>query len=376
MKISKVLFIFSLVCLGLGARAQQEQKILGPVATFEISPRQETYYVGQKVMATLTVDSRDVEFSSNLHIDGIPDANTIGELRFQQITGDNPRILKYRSDFILLRHGRIEFRPVVTGQVAVRVGSGFVVKRRIYDFTAGAEPVSLDIRVLPLETRPDDYSGAVGQFTLNASITPSDCYVGDLVNLRWVLQGEGSMNITPDVKYAPGAGFRIYPPRILERRDDSVTCEQVLIPLGTNVTVAAPLSVSYFDPLKAEYTTLRTPGFGLRVMERPAGLPPSTNEVMKLVVVPTTAEPRAKTAANGQSGLGFMRFLRRSHGEDQVMALSSTARLCPDNTSKTLFDVPAGATVVVRETAGNWRRVLYNGASGWVPQASLKKYID
>lgn len=373
MRKSSKLFLVYLISIGVAAQAQQEQEILGPSATFEISPKQETYYVGQKVTATLTVDFRDVEFYGDLRIDGLPDANTTGTLRFQPIPGDNPQIQSFRSDIYLLRRGRIEFTPVVSGRVAVRVGGGFTVRRRIFNFTAQTDPISLDVRVPPLENRPADYSSAIGQFRLNASITPSESYAGDLLNLRWTLQGSGSLDITPDVKYSPGTGFRIYPPRIATRADDSVTCEQVLIPLGTNITAAPPLSVSYFDPLKGEYITLRTPEFSLSVTERPAGMPPSTNEVMALAVVPSAVAPRAESAVDGGNGLGFMRFLRRRRGEDQVMGSSATARLCPDSISKVLFDVPAGAVVEMREAEGEWLRVLYDGATGWVPVSSLKK---
>ena len=55
------------------------------------------------------------------------------------------------------------------------------------------------------------------------------------------------------------------------------------------------------------------------------------------------------------------------------MGSSATARLCPDSISKVLFDVPAGAVVEMREAEGEWLRVLYDGATGWVPVSSLKK---
>ncbi|NLB69851.1 MAG: SH3 domain-containing protein, partial [Lentisphaerae bacterium] len=265
--------------------------------------------------------------------------------------------------------------PVLSGQVSVR-GSGLFARYNLRRFSAEAKHLSILVATPPLEGRPDDYSGAVGAFKLDASVSPDVCSVGDLLSLHWSLKGEGTLDIKTDTKYSPGSNFKVYPPRVVSRSDNSVVCEQILIPMSTNIIEVAPLSVSYFDPVHGEYVTLVSEKFPVSVRERKAddGTAFAT-AVTNLAVVPTTVTQDI-SPNESVTGLKILQFLRRQHGEKRETASSAAARLCPDDVSKILFEIPAGVTVEIREASGRWYRVLYDGTTGWVPSEALAEIVE
>ena len=93
--------------------------------------------------------------------------------------------------------------------------------------------------------------------------------------------------------------------------------------------------------------------------------------------MPFIALPNAPAANGGavrreEAVRGLSWFVRRRRGPMASLEVASRARLCPDAGSRAIFDIPAGASVEVRERHGDWCRVLHGRASGWVPEAVMK----
>lgn len=358
----------SLAGFGIPARAQstQQAQIRTPVMTASISPVQDKYYTGQKIVLNVELDFRDTDYYDGLRVGDLTagDAVSIGE--FVPLSANSANKMGYRADVVLLGQGKITLSMASAGTASVSESSGFFRTRRLFNFNTAATPIELNTIVPPLDVRPADYTGAVGDFKLEAKLSPELCYVGDILNLKWSLSGTGwAADATPP-DYSPGKGFKVYPPRAILRSGDLASFEQVVIPLGTNVVTAAPLTMSTFNPTTGKYVRHSAPAFKLSVQPRPDGI--ETNSIGDLVVVPTTVAPSEIGTA---SGMGFMRLFRRSRGEPAKVTAGVSARLCPDGVSKVLFDIPAGTGVEIRESAGDWRRVLHGAAAGWVPAAVL-----
>ena len=368
MKLKKVMawLVVSLV-LATSAFAQ-EPRPSSPKVVFEILPRQDTYYVGQRVTARLSIDFDEAELSSQIGTEGLPDGNTAQMSEFSRVNTGNPNKLAYTASLIILKQGLNIFAPTLSGQMAVRVkSSGFFSNRRIYSFSSQSAPVEMNVKVPPETGRPDNYCGAVGEYTLDAELAPRTCMVGDLLTLKWTLGGNGTADDVTKVEYKPGKDFRVYPPRVTSQADGVVSCSQVIIPLSTNVTSAAAFKLSVFDPVKGEYKELSSGPFSLRVGVRVISETP-TNTLSKLVYRTEPEETQQQGLTNGN---GWMRFLHRKRGETALLSVSASARLCPDAVSRILFEIPAGSSIEVRERYGDWARVLHDGAAGWIPSVVL-----
>jgi hypothetical protein len=132
------------------------------------------------------------------------------------------------------------------------------------------------IRVLPLPEQgmPADFTGAVGQYSLAVTVSPTNVAVGDPVTLTVRVAGKGLLD---NIKLPPldhWRNFRVYPPTSQVEISDSLGIEgakvfqQVVVPESLEVSAVPGLAFSYFDPATRTYQTLHHPDTPLVV--RPA----------------------------------------------------------------------------------------------------------
>ena len=127
--------------------------------------------------------------------------------------------------------------------------------------TIRPDPLEMEIKPLPTEGRPKDFSGALGQFTLETKAAPSRVRAGDPVTITAVVKGIGSfdrMN-APTVSEEPG--WRVYPPSGKFQADDAVgisgtkTFEIAAIPEAAKTELPL-VTFSFFNPSTEKYETL------------------------------------------------------------------------------------------------------------------------
>jgi hypothetical protein len=113
------------------------------------------------------------------------------------------------------------------------------------------------IAVLPIPTagRPQDFTGAVGdyQFIFNAS--PTKLKVGDPVTLKMDINGTGNFNTVLIPKLESMTGFKVYEPQV-KTEENRKSFTQVLIPESDLVTQIPKAVFTYFDPNKGEYKNI------------------------------------------------------------------------------------------------------------------------
>ncbi len=127
---------------------------------------------------------------------------------------------------------------------------------------------AVDVEVLPLpgSGKPADFSGAVGQYKLNATVDKTDVDTDEAISLKVTLSGTGNIRMltAPEVKIP--ADFEQYQPKDTENisRQNGVisgskTFEYVLVPRFPGEQRIKPISFSYFDPKRKAYQTLTSP---------------------------------------------------------------------------------------------------------------------
>ncbi|MEE2708723.1 MAG: BatD family protein [Gemmatimonadota bacterium] len=138
--------------------------------------------------------------------------------------------------------------------------------------TLKTQPASIEVKPLPAEGRPEQFSGGVGRFTLTDSIDESDATVNQPFTLTVKLSGEGNLKtvdepILPDFRdfkrYASSSNDNIKDRN--GRVGGDKTYSYVLIPLQAGALEIAPVTFSYFDPEDETYHTLITEPIPLQV---------------------------------------------------------------------------------------------------------------
>jgi len=119
----------------------------------------------------------------------------------------------------------------------------------------------LDVMALPKEDRPADFSGAVGKFTMETSVSPKKAGGGEPVTLRVTVSGQGNFEGMGAPVLTGDEGWRSYPPSDKFHSADAIgfTGEKAFeFPMVArqDQTRTPGVRFSYFDPSTGKYATL------------------------------------------------------------------------------------------------------------------------
>lgn len=121
--------------------------------------------------------------------------------------------------------------------------------------TLNSSVLTLTILPLPEQDRPEDFSGAVGNFMLSMASAPVRVNVGDPVTLTMRISGNGNFNTVACPLLSDPKGFKIYDPQVREE-PGAKAFEQIIMPQREDITMTPQAHFSFFDPEKQEYRRL------------------------------------------------------------------------------------------------------------------------
>ena len=134
-----------------------------------------------------------------------------------------------------------------------------------------APAVEIDVMPLP-SPKPEGFSGAVGKFSVSASLTPEQVNANDAATLRLVVTGQGNMKLMKAPKIPFPQDFEVYDPKENNKTQNtatgakgSITYDYVVVPRHGGKFSIPPVEFCYFDPDKEQYVTARTDSFHLAV---------------------------------------------------------------------------------------------------------------
>lgn len=169
--------------------------------------------------------------------------------------------------FTTHRPGSFRFGPVsLKGTFATgREGSDRLKGGEIF---AVAKAIEVKIKDVPLEGRPDSFTGAIGEFTFEASLLPERARVGDPMTLVLKLKGKGTLDRAraPDLEAYPviAEKFKVYE-ATEETQGLTRTFTYSLRPMAADVEAFPAVPLSYFDVSKERYVTLRTDPIAIHI---------------------------------------------------------------------------------------------------------------
>ena len=132
-----------------------------------------------------------------------------------------------------------------------------------------SRPVTINVKPLPEEGKPADFSGLVGSYRLSTDIDKSDVQTNEAFSISVRLSGNGNLKVLDDLKVDFPPGFEVYDPKVKDNVRRSVNSrfsatrelEYVLIPRVVGEFPVGPINLSYFDPSSARYKTLSSPQY-------------------------------------------------------------------------------------------------------------------
>ena len=139
-------------------------------------------------------------------------------------------------------------------------------------------PVEINVRPLPKEGKPINFTGTVGQYRIHAQTDRQTIEAGDGFTLRVQISGTGNIKTmhTPTVPTLPN--MAIYDPQITDaigvvdsKVRGSRTYEYVIIPSKEGNWTIPAIDYPYFDPQAESYQVARTVPITIDVLPNPNG---------------------------------------------------------------------------------------------------------
>lgn len=153
----------------------------------------------------------------------------------------------------------------------VNMGMFQVRQPREQKIKVSSNSASIDIKPLPAP-RPDGFSGAVGTFTVDSRLVGNTFRTNDPATLIYSISGTGNIKYLKEPRIDFPSEFELYSPKSdIQTRvngnevSGTMTVEYTFVPQSVgNFTIGSDRFV-YFNPATAQYVTLTTPTYPIKV---------------------------------------------------------------------------------------------------------------
>jgi len=232
-------------------------------------------------------------------------ANNQIQLTTENVDGVTYQVAELRKSFIFAqRSGKILIEPM-TAEFVVRKQSNRR-PRDIFEMMTGggyedatysikSQPITIDVQPLPETGKPEDYSGAVGDYTYKVQLSKDKVKANEAVNLTITLAGKGNIKLVEAPKVNFPEDFEIYDPKVKDNVSvggngvsGTKTFDYVVIPRHEGDYKIDSLEFTFFDAAKNKYITIPSPEFNIHVDKGDASsaasvfIPNSQSEVKEL----------------------------------------------------------------------------------------------
>lgn len=130
----------------------------------------------------------------------------------------------------------------------------------------------MTINVLPLPSRPANFSGGVGKFNISASIDKKEVKAGDPVTIRVVVGGVGNLKLLKQPVVTLPKDFDKYDAKITDKTrltsngvEGNMVYDFLVVPRNQGSYKIPPVEFTYYDTSSNSYKTIKTQAFDLIV---------------------------------------------------------------------------------------------------------------
>ena len=208
------------------------------------------------------------------------------QFAYENLNGKNYGTVVLYQVLLYPQHAGVIEVPKATFEAAIRIQNRRTARSIFDDFfesytnvskNLSAPAVKIVVNALPAN-KPASFSGTVGRFTLNASISADQVKANDAVTLKLNIAGAGNMKLikTPAIQFPDG--FEVYDPKVNNNFkttsagvSGAKSIEYLFIPRHSGSYEIPSVAFSYFDTQDKSYKTLNTPVYKLTVLKGEGG---------------------------------------------------------------------------------------------------------
>ena len=197
----------------------------------------------------------------------------------QEIDGRIYNVVIFQTAFSAAKSGTLEIPPASMESQIQLPGRGpsgmddffggffgnMMSSGDIRQTTVPTQSAKLDVKPLPKEGRPDDFSGAIGQFSLEASAAPKQAAAGDPISLNVTVSGRGNFDAMGSPVLLEADGWRTYPPgaKFEASPSDPIGFNgekrfEYMLVAREDQSKTPVAQLSFFDPSLEKYVTIKS----------------------------------------------------------------------------------------------------------------------
>jgi len=143
--------------------------------------------------------------------------------------------------------------------------------------TLKSEAGAVNVKGLPDKDKPADFSGAVGKFNFETSISSKEGKTDDPITYTVKINGTGNLKLIESPAVKLPSAFEVYDPKTKENITNgpagltgSKQYDYLIIPRQPGEYKIDSRSFSYFDPTAAKYVTINSPEYALKITGAPS----------------------------------------------------------------------------------------------------------
>ena len=163
-----------------------------------------------------------------------------GELKIEPLTLDiSVQVPSNRRDF---------FGNLISSSVNKTVSSGSSI---------------IDVKSLPIDNKPKDFSGAVGSFSFEIKSDKNELLTDEAFQLSLIVSGDGNFNLFDDPKISLPNSLEVYEPEKISNVSvrasgikGNINNKYTVVPINPGKYTIPETKFSFFNPVSAEYKTI------------------------------------------------------------------------------------------------------------------------
>lgn len=242
----------------------------------EILPLEIQLYLAEQVHLSEMPHFKEEGFTLGKMLQPTQAATMINNQRYEVVT--------FKTCVVAAKVGKIDLGPA-----SVTISVPKPNSRRSFPFnepvdwqnvTIESEPQTVQVLPLPRENVPAGFCGAVGNYALDLTVSPTNVAVGDPITIKAKITGHGALDAVTLPAQDGWQQFKLYPPTAEFQPSDQLglngtkTFALTAVPQSMDITELPQFTFSFFDPEQKGYRTLTQPATPLIVRPSAASLPP------------------------------------------------------------------------------------------------------
>lgn len=259
--------------------------------TLKLSLDRNSLYVGEMVPATISLYVKE-GIQGNILTNPVKESDAFGDMNYltqpdesiERIDNQNFSVIKWKTYITPLKSGTqtLEYRILMNIAMPQEqqdymhrhlnffLSSMLAPAKRVEIYTI---PLSINILPIPEDGRPKDFTGAIGEFTLeDAKMDPLTLEVGEPSVFKFSVKGYGNFQSISAPKLDISKDWKTYTPKMDFNKADEFgyigekAFEYVIIPQSEKILESPQAIFNFFSPKTGKYEELKKEPLKLTVV--------------------------------------------------------------------------------------------------------------